>query len=68
MRGLLFVAETDEAGSVQWVWVATADGRRVRPARPGTDHFGNLSKARFYGARAEDIRGWLNRHTLRSET
>ena len=59
MSKTLYVAETDENGTIACVWVA-ADGKRVvRPFDPRRHVFDRAQRADFVGARPSAIGSWM---------
>lgn len=59
MEVTLYIAETDETGNLDCVWVRPKGGKSARVFDPVTDCFDPLSAANFSGAAAQEIIGWL---------
>ncbi|SIS59396.1 hypothetical protein SAMN05421759_101640 [Roseivivax lentus] len=55
------IAETDENGSVVWVWVQREKTSKARPIRDAEAHGALLEQASLYGAPEQEFRLWFDR-------
>lgn len=62
MARIRFIAETDEAGQVVWVWRFGPDDRVAKPVQPPCAHLVALGQADFFGAPEASMKDWLKRH------
>ncbi|WP_109468289.1 hypothetical protein [Albibacillus kandeliae] len=57
----VFVAETDETGRIEWVWLWRAGQRGPRMIRKAEDCSQMLDHAEFHGSSRDNIVDWLAR-------
>ena len=55
----MLIAETDGAGSVEWVWVYRDARRRSRPVKPAIDRFDTIEDIEVTGAPKAAVAKWL---------
>ena len=55
----VYVAETDENGAIQCVWLDTFGQKSVRPFNPKRHRFDMDARAEFSGAKPAAIASWL---------
>lgn len=60
-----FIAETDGAGQVVWVWRIASGEKFARPVDDPSRCLDELKRARFHGAAPEAISDWFKRTTRR---
>ncbi|MEM6481031.1 MAG: hypothetical protein AAF922_01905 [Pseudomonadota bacterium] len=53
------IAETDEFGNVEWVWVSRGDTRRTKPLDRARGMTINLEDCEIAGASRAAVREWL---------
>jgi hypothetical protein len=56
-----FIAETNGAGDVVWLWRVGVGERIAKPIKDPASHLDEVSSADAYGARTEVISDWLRR-------
>ncbi len=56
-----FIAETDGAGQVVWVWRIGSGEKIARPVHDPSRCLDELKRARFHGAAPEAISEWFKR-------
>lgn len=59
MHRKLYVAETNEDGHIEHVWVLLEGRRSAQPFDPEADAFAANERAEFFGAERAAMKSWL---------
>jgi len=62
-----YIAETNEAGLIEAVWVTDATGRSVHPVKSPARHLDLVGDAACSGASSKAIHQWLHAKSLRAD-
>lgn len=66
-KKLLYVAETNEAGQIEVVWVVNAMGRGAHPVKSPGRHLNLVADAACSGASPDAIHHWLQQESLNGQ-
>lgn len=62
-----YIAEIDESGRIEAVWVADAMGRGVHPVKSPARHLDLVGDAECSGATSKAIHQWLHERARRAD-
>ncbi|MGD9295472.1 MAG: hypothetical protein PVI41_11360 [Roseobacter sp.] len=63
----VYVAETDENGRVEWVWVSEPGRTPARPVRNFSSHMEKLQTGEVVGAPRAAVVNWVNDRANRKD-